>query len=665
MSQNVNVNLTPGGYPKEFHVSQYDVGRQLIAKIVDSTGNYSIPSGATVTLLGTKPSGFGFSLTGTVSSGSVVTFTTTATVTAEYGRIPCEIRITNGSTILGTANCMLVVEESPHQEGVIDGNSETVIPELTILVERVEAAASSVLDMQIEADTLPAGSSATYSYDEETNTATFGIPQGEAGAGATGVVAPAYSASSTYAVGDYVIHNSNLYRCTTAITTAEAFTAAHWTQVLLGNDVSDLKSDLTEKTWDIGSYNRFDASKVTNGYISKSGVVTPNNDWHVSDYIPVNPGMVLYANSHSSSSFALYDINKGIVSNSENWVNPFTVPNGVYYIRMTFRTELLTSAYLSTIPVYDEYKHLLPAIHNCHTFNENNVNDNQLSILGVTNVTDFPKNRTYALVGVTTLQGMPDELTAPYNGSLTCIQSSSTNAFPMYIFVTNTGASYIGTSVGSDMRWNPNIYRDINQELSNIYGKKVVLVGDSIMYGSHMSDVSQGERLIINKGGVNYYNNLSIIVWSKHFSDYLTSQYNCTVLNQSFPGCSYYDVSNNLQTLIPSDNDYAIIMLGVNDWGSPISVRTHINTIKKYCKQNSIIPVFITPYPAKDYISQLAQIRGYIKENPQEVGDFYSVFNEMMFLMNVDINSLFDDDIHYNDSAQSYIFESVKRCLHL
>lgn len=243
MSQNVNVNLTPGGYPKEFHVSQYDMGRQLVAKVVDSTGDYSIPSGATVVLVGTKPSGFGFSLNGTVS-GSTVTFSTTATVTAEYGRIPCEIRITSGDTVLGTANLMLIVEESPHQEGVIDGNSETVIPELTILVERVEAAASNVLDMQVEADTLPAGSSATYSYNEETNTATFGIPQGEAGAGTAGVVASAYSASSTYAVGDYVIHDGNLYRCTTAITTAEAFTAAHWTQVVLGDDVSNLKSDL-------------------------------------------------------------------------------------------------------------------------------------------------------------------------------------------------------------------------------------------------------------------------------------------------------------------------------------------------------------------------------------------------------------------------------------
>ena len=45
------------------------------------------------------------------------------------------------------------------------------------------------------------------------------------------VIAPQYSASGTYAVGDVVIYNGDLYRCTTAITRAEAWTPAHWTAV--------------------------------------------------------------------------------------------------------------------------------------------------------------------------------------------------------------------------------------------------------------------------------------------------------------------------------------------------------------------------------------------------------------------------------------------------
>ena len=47
------------------------------------------------------------------------------------------------------------------------------------------------------------------------------------------VIAPAYSSSATYAVGDYCTKDNYLYRCKTAITTAEAWTAAHWDQVIL------------------------------------------------------------------------------------------------------------------------------------------------------------------------------------------------------------------------------------------------------------------------------------------------------------------------------------------------------------------------------------------------------------------------------------------------
>ena len=42
-------------------------------------------------------------------------------------------------------------------------------------------------------------------------------------------IAPEYSASSTYAVGDHCMHLGKYYECSTAISTAEAWNAAHWT----------------------------------------------------------------------------------------------------------------------------------------------------------------------------------------------------------------------------------------------------------------------------------------------------------------------------------------------------------------------------------------------------------------------------------------------------
>jgi hypothetical protein len=44
-------------------------------------------------------------------------------------------------------------------------------------------------------------------------------------------IAPAFSASSTYAVGDYVTHEGLLYKCTTAVATEGAWDASDWTEV--------------------------------------------------------------------------------------------------------------------------------------------------------------------------------------------------------------------------------------------------------------------------------------------------------------------------------------------------------------------------------------------------------------------------------------------------
>lgn len=59
--------------------------------------------------------------------------------------------------------------------------------------------------------------------------------------------AGAYDDTSTYAVGDYVVYEHDLYKCNTAIVAAEAWTAAHWTQTDIGTVLESLKSDIDNK----------------------------------------------------------------------------------------------------------------------------------------------------------------------------------------------------------------------------------------------------------------------------------------------------------------------------------------------------------------------------------------------------------------------------------
>ena len=143
MSQTNIISITPGQFPQTFNVSQNDVGRALIVKLADDNGDHDVPAGASVSLAGTKPSGLGFTVAGTVDTNdrSKITFTTTAEMTDESGRFPVEIKLVNGAGFkIGTANAYLDVEADPHPEGTPDGQREQLVNEITALVLRVEAA---------------------------------------------------------------------------------------------------------------------------------------------------------------------------------------------------------------------------------------------------------------------------------------------------------------------------------------------------------------------------------------------------------------------------------------------------------------------------------------------------------------------------------------------
>ena len=83
------------------------------------------------------------------------------------------------------------------------------------------------------------------------------------------VVAPAYSSSSTYTVGQKVTYEGQLYECNTAITTAEEWTAAHWTAITVSGTFVDLDTAQTitgDKTF-AGSKAKFKFSSAdTNSY---------------------------------------------------------------------------------------------------------------------------------------------------------------------------------------------------------------------------------------------------------------------------------------------------------------------------------------------------------------------------------------------------------------
>ena len=87
-----------------------------------------------------------------------------------------------------------------------------------------------------------------------------------------GVIADDYDPSSTYDVGDRVMRNGTMYRCKTAITTAEAWNASHWESANVDGELSQLSGDLNEKADKVSSATSGNfAGLDANGNLTDSG----------------------------------------------------------------------------------------------------------------------------------------------------------------------------------------------------------------------------------------------------------------------------------------------------------------------------------------------------------------------------------------------------------
>ena len=127
-----------------------------------------------------------------------------------------------------------------------------------------------------------------------------------------------YSATKTYAVGDYCIRENVLYKCKTAITTGEAFDSNKWIQTTCGTEFRELSSNLSQLEYsDISGGKNFFKWKNPK-VVERNGITfdaTQNGKIKLSGTTTVN----LLANAFIDLTFTLskgtYTIS---VSNGEN-----------------------------------------------------------------------------------------------------------------------------------------------------------------------------------------------------------------------------------------------------------------------------------------------------------------------------------------------------------
>ena len=145
--QEYSLNIRPGaGYAQTVKVSQGDVGRPLRFNLLDGSEALGLQTGTAITIHGTKPSGLGFTETCTWS-GSAASVNTTLEMTQENGTFPAELVLTLGNEVIGTANFMMNVERSPHDENTIDGTydvADSIFARMDSLEEGLDATNAEV-----------------------------------------------------------------------------------------------------------------------------------------------------------------------------------------------------------------------------------------------------------------------------------------------------------------------------------------------------------------------------------------------------------------------------------------------------------------------------------------------------------------------------------------
>lgn len=119
---------------------------------------------------------------------------------------------------------------------------------------------------------------------------------------------PVYSSSSTYAVGDRVRYSYKTYECITAITTAEAWTAAHWEAL-----------DPIQ-------------TQIDNGVATGVKLASPQQTYYLTGVQTITAGVADLYNSYMSSSYTgVKYVTSATSTGGALYVDDKEVVTGLYY----------------------------------------------------------------------------------------------------------------------------------------------------------------------------------------------------------------------------------------------------------------------------------------------------------------------------------------------
>lgn len=137
ITKTYQLDMHAGGAPVVVHLSQYDDDFSLVFNLYSSSGTFTIESGTTAAIRGTKQDGMGYSVNASLDiSNKRVTVTGDQQMTAIAGKNTFELTLTKNSKELNTANFILDVERAALDKDTLA--SDSVIKELVDVIDRTD-----------------------------------------------------------------------------------------------------------------------------------------------------------------------------------------------------------------------------------------------------------------------------------------------------------------------------------------------------------------------------------------------------------------------------------------------------------------------------------------------------------------------------------------------
>ena len=232
-------------------------------------------------------------------SGNVASITLPQAAYAIPGTISIVIKDTVSSTVTTIAAIVAIVYRSSTGTTVDPG---TIIPSINTLIAQIDAAIASI----------PADYSSLWAS-----------------------LAPAFSASAVYNIGDYCTYDGALYRKIAGAAQAESWDASHWMAVNIGGDIVSVKSALgyASIAWETGNV-------ADNGSLTNSTTRIRTADYieiyknakiiiscHYSNGIG-NVKVVKYTKSGNTYTKLGDNLNSGLIANNTSYV--MTIPQHCY-----------------------------------------------------------------------------------------------------------------------------------------------------------------------------------------------------------------------------------------------------------------------------------------------------------------------------------------------